>query len=460
MAGISAGGIGSGLDVPGLVQQLVAAERSPSESRLNAHRNLAQTRLSAFGALKSAFETLQTSLKAFTTDIPFKTFTATSSTDTVFTATAGTTAAAGSYQVEVLTVAASHKLRSTGFAEATTFGAGSLNIAAGALSIDVDITADATLQSVRDAINSAAAGKGVAASIVHADDGDHLVLTATDAGSAGALRVTRTGGDAALDAFVFDPGVQTVMVEQTAASDASVRIDGLLRTSSSNLISDALTGVSINLKTAKPGETGTLTVARDNTAASKALQSLVTSYNAALSTLAATSKYDPATRSAAVLNGDPLVRGAASQLRNALGAALGLAAESGISADTLGIKTAVDGTLTFDAAKFQSALAAEPVAVQAMLSGTGGLVTGLKSVTDGLLGSTGLLAGRTDGLDRQLKSLTTQREALDRRMEALETRYLAQFTAMDVIVAQLQNTGSFLVQQLATFNANNSSRNR
>jgi len=85
-----------------------------------------------------------------------------------------------------------------------------------------------------------------------------------------------------------------------------------------------------------------------------------------------------------------------------------------------------------------------------------GVAQRLDDLIGGFLDSDGMLSHRTDSLSRQVAHLTDQRTALGKRMDALQARYLAQFTAMDGLVARLNATSSYLTQQL--FNNTSSSK--
>ena len=131
--------LGSGIDIPSLVAQLVAAERSPVENRIARGENAAKTELSAIGSLKSAFSNLKTALdklrkedgtNARVTNVP---------EDAGFTASAGTTAAVGEYDIQVLELATAHKLTSAGKPADTKIGTGTLVIEAGDETIEVTI---------------------------------------------------------------------------------------------------------------------------------------------------------------------------------------------------------------------------------------------------------------------------------------------------------------------------------
>ena len=436
--------LGSGMDIPSLVAQLVAAERAPTENRIIRGENAAKTQLSAMGSLKSVFSGLQSALDKLRKDGGSSARTATVPEEAGFTASAGTTAAVGDYDIEVLALASAHKLTSAGMPADTKLGTGKLVIEAGDETIEVEITEGRnTLADIRSAINTAAAGKGVSASLVNADDGQHLVLTANDTGTEGKLRITTQGGNGGLSALVYDPGVQTSMSETVAATDARVKVDGLERTSSSNSLTDLLPGVTLNLTEAKPGETFTLKVGTDNAALQKTLQSFVSAYNAAISMTKSLTAYNTETNTASALTGDSMVRGLQSQLRN-------LASEQVVDFKALGLKINTDGTLALDTTELTKGLAEDPGALSRLFSGDEGYGAGLEKLLDSVLEDDGLLDSRTDSLNARLKTYNTQYEDLDRRMESLQARYTAQFTAMEQLVTQLQGSSGFLSQQLVS----------
>src|SRR5690606_27090106 len=143
------------------------------------------------------------------------------------------------------------------------------------------------------------------------------------------------------------------------------------------------------------------------------------------------------------------VRGAERQLRAALGNALGDAVDAGFGSAALGIDTKVDGTLDFDKAAFTDALSADPSGLQALLADTGGFADSLLDVVSGYIGTDGIFTDRTESLNDRLSDIDDDRAAAERRFEAIEARYRAQYTALDVLLAQSQNTSNFLAQQLA-----------
>lgn len=248
---ISAAGIGSGLDINGLVSQLMISESKPLEL-LKAQEKQFDTKLSAYGSLKSAISTFQTAMKDLTGNKGLSAQTVTSSNAGVLSSTANGTAAAGVFTIEVTQLAQQHKLTSAGVADATvSLGSGSLNIKVGD-DDEVAVTpTDYSLQGIRDAINESDAG--VTATIVNdgTANGNHLVITSKDSGAANTVKITAT--DASLSQFDYDPASPVLydadtppagMSQLQAAQDAGLKVDGIPITKPSNTITDAIQGVS------------------------------------------------------------------------------------------------------------------------------------------------------------------------------------------------------------------------
>ncbi|GAB3093981.1 flagellar filament capping protein FliD [Lysobacter terrae] len=440
---ISSTGIGSGLDVATLVQQLVAADRTPTANRIDASERKTKAEISAFGTLRSAFDSLRNAIGKLSSGDTVAARKASVEAEAGFTASATAKAAIGSYDVEVLARASAHKLASKAYATAgTTVGTGHLTLTSGDTTLEVDIDAEhATLQGVRDAINKAAQGKGVTATIVTADDGARLVLSATATGASNALHITASGGDGGLSALAYAPPAASQMQQLQAATDAKVKIDGFVRSSASDTITDMIEGVTLTLTSAAPGTIKRLTVAADPSVLRGAAKSFVTSWNAAINAMATTTKYDAATKVAAALNGDALVRGVNRDLRGQLGDAVTDLKALGITIDT-------NGTLKLDEAAFDAGMAKDPTAAKRLFSDDDGLAAGLDKSLDRLLDANGLLKGRDEDLAKRTKSIADQRTALDERMSQLEARYRAQFVALDELMTRMQSTSSYLTQQL------------
>ncbi|AGA89136.1 flagellar capping protein [Thioflavicoccus mobilis 8321] len=444
---ISSPGIGSGLDIKSLLERLVEAERQPVEQRLTVRETTARQQLSGIGQFKSALSGLQSALEAFGEDDLFSSFSAESASEDHFTASATSSAVPGSYDIEVVQLAEAQRLASAAFVDGdAAVGTGTLSLQVGGASFDLTIDeSNNTLAGIRDAINALGNDAGVGATLINADDGTRLILTARQTGIENTIRVTASGGDGGLDQLVYDPGVTENLSEIKAAQDAQVRINGFLSSSATNSISDAITGVTLTLTEADPDTTHELTIAADRTPVRKALEGLIGAFNAVTSTVGKLTAVD-AEGAGSILTGDALLRGASSQLRRLISSQVGGGAVRALA--DAGVTTGSDGKLSIDDARLNELLESDPEALRDLLFGDDALVARFERVVDGYLDGEGSIDAREDGLEERLERLSDRREALDLRMEKVEARYLAQFTALDSLVAQLNQTSSFLAQQL------------
>jgi len=368
-------GIGSGLDINGIVSQLMAIERRPLAS-LDSKEAKQQTQLTAFGSLKGALSSFQSSLAALSDPAKFAAVAAGFGDPTLANVSATSSAVTGSHSVEIQTLAQSHKLKSANFATtSTTVGSGTLTIqfgtySGGAFTLNPDKAAqsitispsNSSLSGIRDTINQANAG--VTASIVNDGTGNRLVIASTDTGLSNALKITTTDADtnntdnAGLSQLVYDAstGGTSNLAETVAASNATLVIDGISISKASNKITDALEGVTLDLLKANAGSTTTLNLSRDTANIQSTVSSFVKAFNDLNKTIVDLSKYDANTKQASILTGDSTVRSIQTQLRNVIsnplttaGGGLSLLSEVGISFQT-------DGTLKFDSTKLSSVL--------------------------------------------------------------------------------------------------------
>ena len=439
---ITASGIGSGLDINGLVTSLVQAEREPVDQRLLQQQTRAQSQLSATATLQGVLGSFRSAVQALNNPATYQARSATSSSPENFTATAQNNAAAGNYSIEVVALAEAQKLASAGFAsENDAVGQGTLSFSAGDSSFDVTIGAsNDSLTGLRDAINSASGNDFVRATIINTDAGKRLVLTANDTGLDNAFAITATGG---LTQFT-----NINMTTVAAAADAALEVEGFTLFSASNTVSDAIDGVTLNLVKADIGTTFTLTVAQNQSAVLNAAGGFVAAWNSVNATIRGLSQVSPEGQ-ASVLTGDGVLRGIAEQLRRELSTPGGSINDPFSTLSEVGIRMQLDGSLKLDEPTFSAAMAANPVAVQSAFTGENGYAKRLNDTLGNMLATNGALAARTTGLTDRLKAIAAQREALDTRMQAFEARYRQQFGALDELVARLRSTSDFLAAQLA-----------
>ena len=444
---ITASGIGSGLDIGGLVTQLVNAEAEPTNARLNSQETELDSELSAYGTLKSALSTFQTSVSKLEEASTFQIYTATSSNENVFTASTDETAVPGDYSIEVVQLAQAEKLRSIDFAASSdVIGTGTLDISMGADSFQLTIdSSNNTLAGIRDAINAAADNPGVSASLISVDSGTQLILTSNKVGASNTINVTATD-DAPADGFDLTRLDSANLTNLQPASDAIIKVDTQTVTRDNNTFSDVISGVTFTLNGAQPGTSETLSIETDATAINDDIKSFVTNYNTLVGVMKGLSNYDISTKVAGPLNGDSVVRGIENSLRAARDTIVSGGDFSNLS--SLGITLDDTGSLKINASELDANISGNLSDVKQFFSSSNGIAQSFTNSLSGYLEDDGIIDTRRDGLQSRLDGIDDSREKLDRRMAALEARLQAQYTAMDILVSQLRSTGSFLENQL------------
>lgn len=377
MAGISSLGIGSGVLNSDLVDQLVAAERKPTETRLTQKTQRAETMLSAYGKLRSAVTELRLPMRQLSSPDNLKAFSASSSNDDIGVSVDSAKASRGSYSVEVTSLASAQALASqTVFSDkgGSSVGQGSLQLSVGDKVTDITIdSGNDTLQGLANAINDADAG--VSAGVIDTGNGYQLVMSADETGTANSVSITATeeAGAEGLARFAFDadaPDANPAMKQTITASDAVMEINGIEVRRSENTFENVIDGLTFDVK-----ETGasTITVNQDLGAVSDRVQGFVDKFNALQSTIDGLAGFNAEAEQGSVLTGDATVRGIQNQLRSMLtGIVPGMENQSVRSLADVGITTDWEsGGLEFDRALFEEKLNAHPDEVTALFAEQG-----------------------------------------------------------------------------------------
>ena len=443
---LSTPGIGSGLDISGIVDKLMAIEQAPL-SKINTKLVGLQAQVSAYGSLKSAVSSFRDAVSALADASKFKVFSATSSDVTKLTASASSAAGKGVYNVEVVRLAENHRMAaSTTYADTSsaTVGASgdSMTLTVGSNTFTVGIGGK-TLAAVRDAINTASDNKGVTASILKDDSGYHLSLSANDTGSSHALAVSYSGTDPfALNTLNTDRNTSGSF---TAADlDASVKLENTFTvTSSSNTLTDSVEGVTLNLVAVG---TTTVKVDRNTAGIQSSVQAMTKAYSSLISTMAKMKGDVLKTDTSAVSN-------MADQLRNVLSTNVSVGG-SFSNAFQIGISTQKTGTLALDSTVLNNAITNDPEGFASLFSDTtNGLAVRLTQLADRFLATNGVLDGRSQGLDSAIQSANAQKERLTQRLTVVKARLTKQYNSLDSLVSGLQRTGNLVTQQLDTLTA-------
>jgi flagellar hook-associated protein 2 len=455
---ITSTGIGSGLNISAIVSSLTSNYGAAQTNQLTARQNSLDAQVSAYGTFTSALDTLQASLSSLQNPSQLAGFVATVADKTIASATTTSNAVAGQYSLQVQNLATAESLTSQPIASASsTVGTGTLQISVGGAtsSITIDSTNN-TLSGIAAEINSDPNNPGVTASIITASDGARLVLTGTTTGASNAITVTQSGGDGGLSSLTYDPANNLTNLSQTqAAQDANFSINGFAATSSSNQVSTAITGVTLNLLGASAaGTPTTLAISPDTTAATTSINAFVTALNGVLSSIQSLTGYNATTQTAGALNGNATLESFQNQLQNILDQVNSGGSTGVKSLSDLGITANANGSFDSNAITLGNALSSSLTSVGNLLGGANGIATKLNTLINGYTQPGGLLATINTGLQSSLKSVATAQTALAAELATYSATLTAQYNAMDAAVASLKETQTYLT---AEFNPNASS---
>ena len=446
---ITATGIGSGLDIKGLVTQMMRIERQPL-TRLDTKRTQYESQISAFGQIKGAISTLQSALEALKNTDTFGAVKASVAPNADFTASAKAGAAIGNYDIAVQQLAKQQRVATSATTQFDPSGGGTLDITVGGNTVSLNVAAGTTLQQLRDQINQANAG--ITAAIINNGSVNQLVLSSKETGAANAFTLSGTGALASLtfnDPNTLPTSSSSALYRIQSAQDAQLTVNGVAITRSSNTINNAIDNVTLTL-TGDSGTTKGLTIERDLQPAKNAIQKLADAYNGVMDQIKQLGGYDAEKKSAGVLYGDASLRGLRNQLRQTLGQEItGLGSFTRLS--DLGIEFDTTGKMTINDRKLTDALNADWSSVANFFAGVGasdGLAAKGIALTTSYTQSSGLIDMRVKGLQQSVKLLDNQKTILEDRLSRIEAMYLRQFNAMDSIVGQMNATGTYLSQQL------------
>lgn len=449
---ISSAGLGSNIDVAGLVSQLMSIERRPLNV-LERKQSLFNTELSAYGRLKSSVSALQGAIGALKDADDFKIFKATPADDTFFTATADSGAIAGNHSVTVGQLAQAQKLVSA-FSPAvtdtdtTTIGTGTLTFSNGTdtFAVSIDGTNN-TLDGIVNAVNSASDNFGVSATILNDGTGYRLVFSPNETGTSKAITIAvNDTGDgihtdtAGLSRLSYVGGAYNLSQTQ-AAQNATLTVDGVTGiTSASNTVTGVIQGVTLKLKTAGASD---LQVSVDADALTSKANDFVTAYNKLISDI------DELHKKGGALESRNTVLTVQTQIRSVFNSTISLAGNDYNYLAQIGISIQKDGKLSLNSSEFQAAVTGNLNDVVGLLTDdTQGFGQRLYTELGNLLQSDGVLDAATDGLNASIADLDLRKDQIQARLDRVEVRLRTQFAALDALLGSLQQTSSALVRQL------------
>ena len=450
---VNALGAGAGFDSKAIVEALVEAERAPQQSSLDRLISRSETRVSAFGIVKSTLELVRDQFRKLNDVSDLNAFSTQSSDSTMLSASASASASAGTYTVAVSQLANRDTYTFDGFnSETDSLNNGetlTVTVTKGGVSTDLTISAP-TLTNIVETINDSDLG---------------LTANVIDTGQSSGRYVLSVSSETGSDnAFSISSAVMTGQVQQATAQNASLTVNGVSITSSSNTVSSALAGVTLDLKGTFAAET--ITVTRDTSGVKAEIETLVEVYNEAQAIFnSLRNGSDPNDELVGSLATDTIFRSIQSSFRNTF-SSISSTPSGDISywAD-LGVSVQRDGTLAVDEDRLDSALASSFDDVMTALTADTesqsdigiadrGLAGDMSAMIRDLTKANGSISNAINSANTSLSDYEERLVQLDARMERIKERYTQQFAAMQQIVDGFNATGEYLKNNLAALNSN------
>jgi flagellar hook-associated protein 2 len=450
LAALGAGG----LDVSGLVNQLVAIQQQPL-NQVAAHQQSlqsAQTTLSSFSSTLSALKSAAVGLSDPT---GFSSMKATSSDPSIVTSVTGTPVA-GQWSVSVSSIAQAQRTLSNGTASSTTaLGvSGTLGIALGSgASQNISIASTDTMSDVAGKL--ATAGLRIQSSLVYDGSKYHLLVAGLDTGQANTITFDESGlTSSGFTLGLSNPGLANQIQK---AQNANLTVGGIAVTSATNQIANAIPGVTLAV-TGPTTSPATLTIAGDPTAVQQKVQAFVTAYNAVVSAGHKAGGFGTQKASNTLLQGDQGIRMSLEQLGGLIGGNVAGTSGAYTNLGSVGVALNTDGTLSLDSTKLASALAADPTSVSRLFvtdAGTGatGVMATIGSTVDAMTTGAGApIKAEQDSFGNRIHDLSTQMARMQQQSDAYAKQLQQTF-------AQMNTTLALYKQMAGSLGNNNNSGN-
>ena len=445
-------GAGSGIDVKGLAQSLVDAEKTPKKERIDDKIKQTEAKITGFGAVKFALSELKTAFGKLNDASDFSSIKPNNTQPNALGISASTTAEAGSYNIEVLQTALMQRTASSSFADratplnvispATTGTAFSLNLTVGGVDkgdISVDNPSPAGMVS---AINGAKLG--VTAQLINTGNGYNVVISGETGASKSFTLTSKDSNGAAVADVSFTNNLQT-------ATDASLKINGLTVSRSSNTVTDVIDGVTLDLFANTTGS-ARIDLNRDTAGIKDSIKGLVSAYNDFEETLKILGdRKSEVEEFGGALAGDSLLQSVRTQVRAMITDTSSTPGTTIQAARNVGLSLDRNGKLTLDESKLDTALQNNFAEVSTMFTaGTnnksvystapGGLAGDAINKIEKMLLSTGIIETQTESATAKITKYKDELALLEERMEKLMNRYMSQFSIMENIVGNSNST--------------------
>lgn len=478
-------GVGSGLALDDLVNQLIQAERQPREERLNAREESLDAEISGIGQLKSKMSDFLDSVDELRSDFNLNgrepAIDNPSESSEPFTAEASNSATEGSYDISIERLASGSRIETAdasagGFASSSdsVLGAGSgsltFKIDSTGDSFSINVTAGMTLQELRNAVNSASDNFGVNASIIDtgtADGGAKLVFSSDTTGDGNDLVIVNDNDLADLDRVATTDSTETgtLLSPVLSAQNAQAIIDGIAVESSTNRFENTIENVAFEASELSPlsndginRETSTLNIGFDTEGLESKIRDFVDNFNSLSREIDTLTRYGESDlEEDGALAGDSLARGIQQGIANIVGSSVSASSLGGLF--QIGVELNSDGELEISATDEFGLGSGEDRLADALEDNFDDIATLFTDEDEGIAARlyeftreyttfSGLLTSRERSAQDQKDQLADEREQFELRMISFEQVLRDRYLNLDQTVARLNQTGNALFAAL------------
>ncbi len=341
----------------------------------------------------------------------------------------------GSYQLAVHQLASPQIMASPAFDKDNVFKAsGTLDLALNGGRWKVNIAANSTLTTIAKSIQLSTQGK-IRATVIAGKEGQQLLLTGAEKGADLRMNLSGTGTGAEL---------ADIMTEQVSPSDALVSINGVMLYLPGNVHQQAIHGLSLTLKQADPDRKLYIEVSQDVEALVTAMSDFVSHCNQLLQ--ASDPRNDKGLQ---VDAGTPAsLRGVSTQLRKLVNATPDvIEPDSATHIDSLqdlGVSTERNGLWLLDETWFRHQLNTLPYQVLQFLSDSEKPVLSIARKMDTLMSGQSPLLSRISYLSRDLQRLSSDQQSLDTKRQLVHQRTHKQFLNMQQTMQRMDRNRTYV----------------
>lgn len=469
------------IDTQELVANLVAATKAPRQKLIDIDKEKAEVAISTTALLSSALTTLQSTATEIASLGKLNQLTVSSTNSAIVSGgSSGTgTASAGTYSIKVNALAAPQRRASKELASTFTAAATTLTFSSGGASgfvgnpavaseTQVSIAAGSTPSQIVSAINESTVAKNnkIQATLIDkktavGGTGPYVIIIQGQSGTANGFSIASSD---ATDALGVDRAITTAVNDADSAPiDADFTINNVALKRSSNTITDAISGVSLNLNSASPGSTVTLGVASNSAPVAANVRNFVEAFNLLSSLIKrATGPKVEGDDISGTLKADSSARGIFLSLRGKITKESTSPSGTITHFNSIGVSFDREGVLQFDESKLTAAMQSAPQDVIKALSNNrlspstvaqldSGLAGDVVIAASNMLKSGGVVKAMTAGFEQKKLRVETRQSELDKYIERLQAQYEKQYAALNSILAEFKSTSERLK---STFNQN------